>query len=174
MLCLKVLLPFPPETPSNSAELQWASQKEANGANDDWSGFGECPRHCFRRRTPLHAVYPPLAVCVCVCALARAAPADPSSDWYAPVEHWGNYEGVAAMAAPPRKPEPAAAKVSPHRSVLSSKFNDQILGFTRLGVRVGRQERGRSLGWSSRRQEKEEEEENHRRGGRCWRAGTMT
>lgn len=43
--------------------------------------------------------------------LARAAPVDPSSDWYAPVEHWGNYEGLAVIVAPPVKRDPAANKV---------------------------------------------------------------
>ncbi|XP_069032743.1 metadherin a isoform X3 [Embiotoca jacksoni] len=44
----------------------------------------------------------------------RMAAVDPSSDWNAPVEHWGNYEEPPAMAtpAPPQKEQPAANKVS--------------------------------------------------------------
>lgn len=53
-----------------------------------------------------------LPFCWCVCFLEGTTPLDPSSDWYAPVEHWGNYEGVAVMAAPPVKKEPAPRKVS--------------------------------------------------------------
>lgn len=63
-LCLTVRLLFPPEPPSTSAELKWASQSEANGANDEWSGFSECPHNRFRKRIVLHPVYPPVAVCL--------------------------------------------------------------------------------------------------------------
>lgn len=40
------------------------------------------------------------------------AAADPSSDWNAPVEHWGNYEEVVVMPAPPPKEQTAPNKVS--------------------------------------------------------------
>lgn len=53
-----------------------------------------------------------LPSCWCVFILDRTSPVDPSSDWYAPVEHWGNYEGVSVMAAPPVKQEPAPHVVS--------------------------------------------------------------
>lgn len=53
-----------------------------------------------------------LPSCWCVFILDRTSPVDPSSDWYAPVEHWGNYEGVSVMAAPPVKQEPAPPVVS--------------------------------------------------------------
>lgn len=53
-----------------------------------------------------------LPSCWCVFILDRTSPADPGSDWYAPVEHWGNYEGVSVMAVPPVKQEPAPRVVS--------------------------------------------------------------
>uniref|UniRef100_UPI0037E7CF72 metadherin a n=1 Tax=Semicossyphus pulcher TaxID=241346 RepID=UPI0037E7CF72 len=42
------------------------------------------------------------------------ASTDPSSDWNAPVEHWGNYEEppVLLTPAPPRKEQPVSHKVS--------------------------------------------------------------
>ncbi|XP_071378206.1 metadherin a isoform X1 [Centroberyx affinis] len=42
------------------------------------------------------------------------AAADPSSDWNAPVEHWGNYEEAPVLATPaaPAKDQPAPNKVS--------------------------------------------------------------
>lgn len=53
-----------------------------------------------------------LPSCWCVFILDRTSPADPSSDWYAPVEHWGNYEGASVMVVPPVKQEPAPHLVS--------------------------------------------------------------
>uniref|UniRef100_A0A3Q3XKS4 Uncharacterized protein n=1 Tax=Mola mola TaxID=94237 RepID=A0A3Q3XKS4_MOLML len=41
------------------------------------------------------------------------ATVDPSSDWNAPVEHWGNYEEVVVIPAPPPKEQLAPNKVSP-------------------------------------------------------------
>lgn len=37
---------------------------------------------------------------------------DTSSDWNAPVEHWGNYEEVVLKPAPPPKEQPVPNKVS--------------------------------------------------------------
>lgn len=36
---------------------------------------------------------------------------DPSSDWNAPAEHWGNYNEVSALPKPPAKGQSAANKV---------------------------------------------------------------
>lgn len=42
------------------------------------------------------------------------AAVDPSSDWNAPLEHWGNYEEAPVLAtpAPPLKEQPVPNKVS--------------------------------------------------------------
>lgn len=39
------------------------------------------------------------------------AATDPSSDWNAPAEHWGNYDGVPATPQPPAKGQSVARKV---------------------------------------------------------------
>ncbi|XP_056877471.1 protein LYRIC-like isoform X4 [Takifugu flavidus] len=65
----------------------------------------------------------------------RTSPADPSSDWYAPVEHWGNYEGVSVMAAPPVKQEPAPHVVSLKPASESEKREDPSDGAARAKKR---------------------------------------
>ncbi|XP_011607234.2 protein LYRIC-like isoform X1 [Takifugu rubripes] len=65
----------------------------------------------------------------------RTSPADPSSDWYAPVEHWGNYEGVSVMAAPPVKQEPAPHVVSLKPATESEKREDPSDGAARAKKR---------------------------------------
>ncbi|XP_068189832.1 metadherin a isoform X2 [Antennarius striatus] len=42
------------------------------------------------------------------------AAVDPSSDWNAPVEHWGNYEEVVMTLAPPQKEQRVTNKVLEH------------------------------------------------------------
>lgn len=74
--------------------------------------------------------------------LARTAPVDPSSDWYAPVEHWGNYEGLAVIAAPPVKRDPAANKVraikfnSDAKSKVSNSSRILSASFKRFSVLI--------------------------------------
>lgn len=49
---------------------------------------------------------------VCFSSDGMAA-VDPSSDWNAPAEHWGNYDEVVAVPAPPSKEQPVTNKVTP-------------------------------------------------------------
>ncbi|KAM3596767.1 uncharacterized protein V6R79_020353 [Siganus canaliculatus] len=64
---------------SNSMELQWTSQPDAD---DEWSGSN------------------------------GMATVDPSSDWNAPVEHWGNYEEVVVTPVGLPKEPPVPNKTS--------------------------------------------------------------
>lgn len=112
------------------------------------------------------------------------AAADPSSDWNAPVEHWGNYEEppVLVTPAPVQKEQPVPNKVF---FFVFFSFNSGFLLYCfyyRLHINwsaclivasgVGGWEGHRgSVRRRSQIEKEEEKEEENRRGGCIWRSG---
>lgn len=90
-----------PTSNSVTNQIQW---KNAPDADYEWSGFSKC----FRRpcHTPACTTSSVSILCSVGLNFVDGIAADPTSDWSAPSEHWGNYEEPPVLASPAPVPKP--------------------------------------------------------------------